>query len=102
MFAPEERSRLRQQGVPRGVRERGQQRPGEAQRWPISLWSTAAVVKAGHRLRLIVTSSDFPRYDRNPTTGEDPFAATDSRPALQLVFHSADRPSHLELPVIPA
>ena len=77
-------------------------RPGEAQRWPISLWSTAAVVKAGHRLRLIVTSSDFPRYDRNPTTGEDSFAATDSRPALQLVFHSADRPSHLELPVIPA
>lgn len=77
-------------------------RSGEPQRWPISLWSTAAVLQAGHRLRLLVTSSDFPRYDRNPTTGEDPFAATDSRPALQLVFHSADRPSHLELPVIPA
>lgn len=76
--------------------------PGEPQRWPISLWSTAAVLPAGHRLRLIVTSSDFPRYDRNPTTGENPFAATDSRPALQLVFHSAECPSHLELPVIPA
>lgn len=77
-------------------------RPDEPQRWPISLWSTAAVLKAGHRLRLIVTSSDFPRYDRNPTTGENPFAATASRPALQLVFHSANRPSHLELPVIPS
>lgn len=76
-------------------------RPGLPQRWDISLWSTAAVLKAGHRLRLIVTSSDFPRYDRNPTTGENSLVASRSEPALQQVFHSASCPSCIELPVLP-
>lgn len=72
--------------------------PGEAHPWEISLWSTAAVVKAGHRLRVLVTSSDFPRYDRNPNTGENPFAATTAKPALQQVFHDPDHPSRIQLP----
>ena len=74
--------------------------PGEAHPWEISLWSTAAVVQAGHRLRVLVTSSDFPRYDRNPNTGENPFAATTARPALQQVFHDPDRPSRIQMPII--
>ncbi|MFZ5654912.1 MAG: CocE/NonD family hydrolase [Pseudomonadota bacterium] len=75
--------------------------PGEPRCWEISLWSTAAVIPAGYRLRVIVTSSDFPRYDRNPNTGENPASATRGEPALQLVFHSAAYPSRIELPVVP-
>lgn len=75
--------------------------PGDAPPWEISLWSTAAVIPAGHRLRVVVTSSDFPRYDRNPNTGENPCSATTSEPALQRVFHTPDRPSRIELPIVP-
>ena len=55
----------------------------------------------GHRIRLEVSSSNFPRYDRNPNTGA-PFG-TDAATvvARQTVFHDAGRPSRLVLPVIP-
>ena len=66
----------------------------------IDLWSTAMLFKAGHRLRVLVTSSDFPRYDRNPNTGELAHVATRLVPALQQVFHGEDCASHLLLPEI--
>ena len=66
----------------------------------LDLWATAMVFRAGHCLRLIVTSSDFPRYDRNPNTGENSFTATGSAPALQTVFHTRDLPSCINLPVV--
>ena len=65
------------------------------------MWSTSHVFKAGHRLRLEVSSSNFPRYDRNSNTGNDLFADRELRTARQSVFHSARYPSHLVLPVIP-
>lgn len=74
--------------------------PGDVRPWEISLWSTAAVIPAGHRLRVVITSSDFPRYDRNPNTGESPGSATTSEPALQRVFHTPSRPSRIELPIV--
>jgi len=55
---------------------------------------------AGHRIRIEVSSSNFPRFDRNPNTG-DPFAdATGLRKAAQTVYHDARRPSCLLLPVL--
>jgi putative CocE/NonD family hydrolase len=63
----------------------------------IDLWSTWNVFRAGHRLRVHVTSSCFPRWDRNVQLG-DPGA----RRASQVVYHDADRPSWIELPVIRA
>ena len=45
--------------------------PGEVYAYTIDLWATSHVFKAGHRLRLEVSSSNFPRYDRNPNTGHD-------------------------------
>jgi hypothetical protein len=48
---------------------------------------------------VLVTSSDFPRYDRNPNTGELGVEAAASVPALQRIFHDPDRPSHLLVPV---
>ena len=66
-----------------------------------SVGATGNVFLTGHRLRLEVSSSNFPRYDRNPNTGA-PFA-TDVRTvvARQTVFHDAAKPSRLILPVIP-
>jgi putative CocE/NonD family hydrolase len=54
----------------------------------------------GHRLRVLVTSSDFPRYDRNPNTGDLGVEATVLRPARQRVFADAERPSHVVLPLV--
>jgi putative CocE/NonD family hydrolase len=67
----------------------------------IDLWSTSNVFRAGHRLRVQVTSSNFPRWDRNPNTGEPPQTATTLRPARQRIFHDASRPSRIALPVVP-
>ena len=55
----------------------------------------------GERIRLYVSSSDFPNFDRNHNTGRDYWSDTELRPAHQTIFHSADRPSCLILPVIP-
>ena len=75
--------------------------PGSVYDYAIDLWSTSHVFKAGHRLRLEISSSNFPRYDRNPNTGNDPFSDRELRTARQSVFHSERYPSHLVLPVIP-
>ncbi len=75
--------------------------PGAVERYTIDLWATSWVFRTGHRIRVLVTSSDFPRYDRNPNTGELGVAATSTAPALQRIFHEAERASHILLPVIP-
>jgi uncharacterized protein len=56
---------------------------------------------AGHRIRLDVSSSNFPRFDVNPNTGEPLGRHTGTRPATQTVFHDSVRRSHVVLPVIP-
>lgn len=57
--------------------------------------------KTGHRLRLEVSSSNFPRYDRNPNTGHDLFADAELTRAHQSVFHDSRYGSRVVLPVIP-
>jgi uncharacterized protein len=74
--------------------------PGEAARVEVAVGSTALVVGEGHRLRVEVSSSNFPRLDRNPSTGEPAITATALRPARQTVFHGGDRASWVELPVV--
>ena len=44
--------------------------------WDVDLWATAIVFLPGHRIRVLVSSSDFPRYERNPNTGQAPWEAT--------------------------
>ncbi len=75
--------------------------PDEVNRFEVDLWSTAQVFKAGHRLRIHVTSSDFPRYDRNLNTGGPFGTEAQSTVAVNTVFHDAGRPSHLSLPILP-
>ena len=77
-------------------------KPGEVDEYTIDLGATSNVFAAGHRIRLEISSSNFPRFDRNPNTGHDLFADAETRPALQTVMHRAGRASCLTLPVIPA
>jgi len=75
--------------------------PGRVYRFPISLWETSMVFKAGHRIRLEISSSNFPRYARNQNTGLPLGTSAEIRKAQQTVYHSRRHPSCLVLPVIP-
>ncbi|ROS43970.1 hypothetical protein EDD35_6391 [Amycolatopsis thermoflava] len=67
-------------------------------RYEIDLWSTSNVFLPGHRLRVHVTSSSFPRWDRNLNTGDQRGTRMDV--ATQRVHHDRHRPSYVELPVM--
>ena len=75
--------------------------PGRVYRYEIDLVATSNVFKAGHSIRVEVSSSNFPRFDRNPNTGQEPESESDLRPAVQTLFHNSDYPSHITLPVVP-
>ncbi len=75
--------------------------PGTVYEYRISLWETGNVFRAGHCIRLEVSSSNFPRFDRNLNTGRETGLDADPQVARQTVFHDARCPSHLTLPVIP-
>jgi uncharacterized protein len=75
--------------------------PGEVARYTIDLWATSHVFLPGHRIRVEVSSSNFPRFDRNLNTGAPFGQGTEMRTADQTVFHDRDRPSCIVLPLIP-
>src|SRR5712692_9912377 len=68
---------------------------------PLDLWATSNVVKAGHRIRVEIASSNFPRFDRNPNTGKRVAEDSDLKPALQTILHNVQYPSHITLPIVP-
>lgn len=68
----------------------------------VDLWSTAYVFRAGHTLRVHVTSSNFPRWDRNTNTAKgEADSSADFRVASQRILHDSSHPSHILLPVVP-
>jgi uncharacterized protein len=75
--------------------------PGEAAEYRIRCYPTANVFRRGHRLRIDVTSSSFPRFSRNLNTGEDVGTGTRMEVARQTVLHTDRYASHVVLPVIP-
>lgn len=75
--------------------------PGEVYEFTIDLNGTGNVFLAGHHIRLEISSSNFPKFDRNPNTGEPAALARHTRPAVQAVFHDSKYSSHVVLPVIP-
>ncbi len=75
--------------------------PGTAYEYEIDLWATSNVFKAGHRIRLDVTSSNFPRWDRNPNTGHDFGADDELAVAHQSILHDREHPSYVVLPIVP-
>ena len=75
--------------------------PGKIYEYDIDLWATSNLFKAGHRIRVAISSSNFPRFDRNLNTGEPALGATRILKAQQKLYHDAAHPSALVLPVIP-
>ena len=71
--------------------------PGATVEYTIDLWSTSYVVRAGHKLRLEISSSEFDRYDRNLNVYEPWGTGCHPRTALQTVHLGGDTPTHLTL-----
>ena len=76
--------------------------PGQIYKFNIDLWSTSNVFLKGHMLRLEISSSNFPRFDRNLNTGEDPAFARSFVSATNTIYHDGEHPSALILPVVPS
>lgn len=75
--------------------------PGTVYEFQIDMWNTSQVFLPGHRIRLEVSSSAFPKYDRNLNTGEDIGTGTAMVQAENRVWHDPEHPSRLVLPLIP-
>jgi putative CocE/NonD family hydrolase len=78
--------------------------PGAVERYDINLWATSLVFARGHRIGVVVSSSNFPKYDRHPNIYADLRQTTeqDFSPATQTVYHSAEYPSAIHLPIVRA
>jgi putative CocE/NonD family hydrolase len=74
---------------------------GKVYKFTIKLYPTSNVFRKGHRIRVDVSSSNFPRFDVNPNTGEPLNDNRRTRVATNTVYHDRPRPSHITLPVIP-
>jgi putative CocE/NonD family hydrolase len=86
-----------QKGAPPSLIE-----PGRPYEYAIDLWATSNVFKVGHRIGLQVTSSCFPRWDRNPNTGHAFGADAELRVAHQEILHDRAHPSNVRLPLVPS
>ena len=75
--------------------------PGTPVCYTIDLWATSNVFKAGHQIRLEISSSNFPRFDRNTNTGNLIAADSELKPALQTVLHAGQHASYVTLPIVP-
>lgn len=76
--------------------------PGEVYEYFIDMAATSIVFRRGHRIRIDITSSNFPRVDRNMNTGNAFGQDAEGVPAVQTIYHQSDYASYIDLPVIPA
>jgi uncharacterized protein len=74
--------------------------PGKVYEFKIDLWITSNLFLRGHKIRLDVSSSSFPKYDRNPNTGHQFGKDAETAVANQRVFHSREFPSYVVLPIV--
>jgi putative CocE/NonD family hydrolase len=74
--------------------------PGKVYEYKIDLWSTGNVFLKGHKIRLEVSSSNFPRFDRNLNTGKDASSSAAFVKAVNTVYHDREHPSALMLPIV--
>jgi putative CocE/NonD family hydrolase len=75
--------------------------PGKVYEYKIDMWSTSNVFLKGHRIRLEVSSSNFPRFDRNLNTGKSASTSSTFVKATNTILHDSAHPSVLVLPVVP-
>ncbi len=76
--------------------------PGTIYPLTIKLYPTSNIFKRGHRIRVDISSSNFPRFDINPNTGEPLNNNRGLAVATNTIYHDAEHPSHIVLPIIPA
>ncbi len=76
--------------------------PNQVYGYDIELTGTANVFKPGHRIRIDITSSNFPQFDRNPNTGEPLGSSANIRVAQQIIYHGGIQESRIVLPVVKA
>jgi len=76
--------------------------PGTVYRFTIQPYPTSNLFKKGHRIRLDISSSNWPRFDINPNTGEPLGLSTRTLKAVNTVHHEAAHPTHIVLPIIPS
>jgi putative CocE/NonD family hydrolase len=75
--------------------------PGEVYQFKIDLWSTSNIFRKGHRIRLEISSSNFPRFDRNLNGVEEANGEAKPAVAVNAVLHESQHPSALVLPIVP-
>lgn len=76
--------------------------PGKIYAYQIAIWPTSNLFKTGHRIRLEISSSNFPHYDRNPNTGRRFGMDSELAVADQTIYHDPKHPSKVVLPVMPS
>ncbi len=74
--------------------------PGEVYEFVFELYPTSNIFKKGHRIRLDISSSNWPRFDANPNTGGDLGVERRLEIAEQTIHHEPEHPSHVVLPII--
>nr|MBI1228695.1 CocE/NonD family hydrolase [Cytophagales bacterium] len=74
--------------------------PNQVYEFEIEMMGTANVFQPGHRIRIDITSSNFPQFDRNPNTGKPQGTDAEVRIAKQTIHHGGSRPSHIVLPIV--
>jgi len=75
--------------------------PGQIYKISVDLWATSNVFKKGHAMRLEVSSSNFPRFDRNLNTGAEQATSREFVSATNTLLHDVEHPSALVIPVMP-
>ena len=75
--------------------------PGTIYRFEIDLWATSIIFNKGHRIRLALSSSNYPRFDVNTNTGGEFYDKEEVAKATNTIYHNKTYPSHILLPVIP-
>jgi putative CocE/NonD family hydrolase len=83
------------------LKEQHLMEPGKVYPVTVKLYPTSNVFKKGHRIRVDISSSSFPRFDLNPNTGEPLNGNTRSISAVNTIWHDAEHPSQIVLPVVP-
>jgi putative CocE/NonD family hydrolase len=104
---PDGRSMLLLDGIRRmrfrnGFEKPELMKPGSVYPITVDLWSTSMIINKGHRIRIAVSSSNYPRFDANPNNGQPSWAGGPVRVAHNTVYLDASRPSQVILPVVSA
>ncbi|GEN46852.1 CocE/NonD family hydrolase [Alkalibacillus haloalkaliphilus] len=88
------------EGIVRAKHQHPNFKPDDVTLFEIDLWATSIEFLQGHRIRIQISSSNFPMYDVNPNTGNSLKNTTETTVANQTIYHNKDYPSHVLLPII--